>query len=107
MSLFLPLLLVAQKLARLYRHPDPYPGPLVEAYVLAYTYTHTHTYTNTHEYIQNIIFIEIIRYTIFKIHFKESKVTSLLHLPTDDTKYVILTIIILNIVKKYIPYKIL
>nr|XP_034830884.1 prominin-like protein [Maniola hyperantus] len=29
--LFLPLLIVAQKLARLYRHPDPYPGPLVEA----------------------------------------------------------------------------
>ncbi|XP_039753886.1 prominin-like protein isoform X3 [Pararge aegeria] len=29
--LFLPLLVVAQKLARLYRHPDPYPGPLVEA----------------------------------------------------------------------------
>ncbi|XP_064071872.1 prominin-like protein isoform X4 [Vanessa tameamea] len=29
--LFAPLLVVAQKLARLYRHPDPYPGPLVEA----------------------------------------------------------------------------
>ncbi|CAH2105973.1 unnamed protein product [Euphydryas editha] len=46
--LFVPLLVVAQKLARLYRHPDPYPGPLVEAYVpLALPQTHTHTYTHT------------------------------------------------------------
>ncbi|CAH0723071.1 unnamed protein product, partial [Brenthis ino] len=30
-ALFLPLLAVAQRLARLYRRPDPYPGPLVEA----------------------------------------------------------------------------
>ncbi|XP_072931610.1 prominin-like protein isoform X2 [Epargyreus clarus] len=29
--LFAPALLVAQRLARLYRHADPYPGPLVEA----------------------------------------------------------------------------
>ncbi|CAK1547371.1 unnamed protein product [Leptosia nina] len=29
--LFVPLLVVAQRLSRLYRHPDPYPGPLVEA----------------------------------------------------------------------------
>ncbi|CAG4990777.1 unnamed protein product [Colias eurytheme] len=29
--LFVPLAVLAQRLARLYRHPDPYPGPLVEA----------------------------------------------------------------------------
>lgn len=29
--LFVPLMLVAQRLARLYLHLDPYPGPLVEA----------------------------------------------------------------------------
>ncbi|CAG5032407.1 unnamed protein product [Parnassius apollo] len=29
--LFVPLLVVAQRLSRLYRHADPYPGPLVEA----------------------------------------------------------------------------
>ncbi|KPJ03673.1 Prominin-like protein [Papilio xuthus] len=29
--LFVPLLLVSGRLARLYRHADPYPGPLVEA----------------------------------------------------------------------------
>ncbi|XP_063381035.1 prominin-like protein isoform X2 [Cydia fagiglandana] len=29
--LFVPLMVVAQRLARLYRHVDPYPGPLVEA----------------------------------------------------------------------------
>ncbi|XP_050683791.1 prominin-like protein isoform X2 [Leptidea sinapis] len=31
MFLFVPMLVLAQRLARLYRHPDPYPGPLVEA----------------------------------------------------------------------------
>ncbi|XP_022122053.2 prominin-like protein isoform X1 [Pieris rapae] len=29
--LFVPLMVIAQRLSRLYRHPDPYPGPLVEA----------------------------------------------------------------------------
>ncbi|XP_068631575.1 prominin-like protein isoform X4 [Battus philenor] len=29
--LFVPMLLVSSRLARLYRHADPYPGPLVEA----------------------------------------------------------------------------
>lgn len=29
--LFVPVMVVAQRLARLYLHVDPYPGPLVEA----------------------------------------------------------------------------
>ncbi|RVE44153.1 hypothetical protein evm_011200 [Chilo suppressalis] len=31
LALFVPLMVVARRLARLYRHVDPYPGPLVEA----------------------------------------------------------------------------
>lgn len=43
--LFAPLLAVAQRLARLYRRPDPYPGPLVEAYVHPPTPTHGHAHS--------------------------------------------------------------